>query len=299
MRLGIDLGGTKIEIIALAADGSERLRRRVATPRNDYRCTLQRIVNIVDETEKELGVQGSIGIGTPGAISPITGLLKNANSVWLNGRPFKHDLELLLGREIRVSNDANCFVLSEATDGAARAAEIAFGVIVGTGTGAGIAIRGQVLTGANAIAGEWGHNSLPWPQHDESPGPRCYCGKRGCIETFLSGPGMSADYYRISTCHLDSKDIVAAALRGDVQAEACLQGYERRMARSLAHVINILDPDVIVLGGGMSNLERLYQNVPVLWGKYVFSDRVSTRLVPARYGDSSGVRGAAWLWDDR
>jgi fructokinase len=298
MRLGIDLGGTKIEIIALAADGTERLRRRVATPRNDYRNTLQSIINLVDETENELGMQGSIGIGTPGAISPVTGLLKNANSVWLNGQAFKQDLESLLGREIKVSNDANCFVLSEATDGAAQTAEIVFGVIVGTGTGAGIAIRGHILTGTNAIAGEWGHNPLPWPKHDESPGPRCYCGNRGCIETFLSGPGMSADFCRVSSRYLDSKDIVAEALRGDAQAEACLQRYELRMARSLAHVINILDPDVIVLGGGMSNLARLYQNVPAIWGKYVFSDKVTTRLVPPRYGDSSGVRGAAWLWDD-
>jgi fructokinase len=196
-----------------------------------------------------------------------------------------------------VSNDANCFVLSEATDGAAQSAEIVFGVIAGTGTGAGISVRGQVLSGTNAIAGEWGHNPLPWPRSDELPGPRCYCGKQGCIETFLSGPGMAADFYRVSARHLDSKDIVAAALRGDVQAEACLQRYELRMARSLAHVINILDPDVIVLGGGMCNLERLYQNVPALWGQYIFSDQISTRLVPPRYGDSSGVRGAAWLWD--
>lgn len=298
IRLGIDLGGTKIEIIALGSDGSEILRRRVATPRNDYWETLQCISNLIDESESRLQIQCSIGIGTPGAISPATGLVKNSNSVWLNGQPLKHDLQVLLQREIKVSNDANCFVLSEATDGAARGAEIVFGVIIGTGTGAGIAIRGHILKGVNAIAGEWGHNPLPWADEDESPGPLCYCGRQGCIETYLSGPGMADDFYRFAKYRLTSEQIAVAASRGDTQAEACLRRYEQRMARGLAHIINILDPNVIVLGGGMSNLSRLYQNVPALWGQYIFSDQVHTRLVPPYYGDSSGVRGAAWLWNE-
>ncbi len=297
IRLGIDLGGTKIEIIALDASGQERLRKRVDTPQDDYPGTLQAISDLLKHAERELGEQGSVGICTPGAISPATGLLKNSNSVCLNGQPFKQDLENSLGREIRITNDANCFALSEATDGAAAGAEVVFGVIVGTGTGGGVVIRGRVLTGPNAIAGEWGHNPLPWPRDDERPGPDCYCGKQGCIETFLSGPGMSRDHLAVTQQGLSSHDIVEAAAKGDQSAEHTLQRYEDRMARSLAHVLNILDPDVIVLGGGMSNLQRLYGRVPRLWGQYVFSDHVDTRLVPPRYGDSSGVRGAAWLWN--
>ncbi|BCK87756.1 fructokinase [Sideroxyarcus emersonii] len=295
MRLGIDLGGTKIEIIALDDAGRELLRRRVPTPKGDYYETLQTITQLVRDAEAELGQQGSLGIGTPGALSRATGLLKNSNSVVLNGQPILQDLESLLQRKVQISNDANCFALSEATDGAAAGAEVVFGVILGTGVGAGIVVNGHVLTGPNGIAGEWGHNPLPWPQAEELPGPPCYCGKHGCIETFLSGPGM-AKLHQIETgVSLGSEEIMVRAGRGDVACERSMQLYENRLVRSLAHVINILDPDVIVLGGGMSNIERLYANVPKLWGNWVFSDRVDTRLVKHRFGDSSGVRGAAWL----
>ena len=295
MKLGIDLGGTKIEIIALDNDGSELLRRRVATPQGDYAATLQSIVGLVHTAEAELGQRGTVGIGTPGTISKATGLLKNSNSVHLNGKPVLQDLEALLKREIKISNDANCFALSEATDGAASGASVVFGVILGTGVGAGIVVNGKVLTGPNGIAGEWGHNPLPWPMAEELPGPECYCGQHGCIETFLSGPGM-AKLHQMETGEALSPDvIVARAAEGDKGCELSLQHYENRLARSLAHVINILDPDVIVLGGGMSNIERLYTNVPQLWSRWVFSDRVDTRLVKNKFGDSSGVRGAAWL----
>ncbi len=299
MRIGIDLGGTKIEGIALSDEGEELVRRRVPTPAGDYAATLQTIKTLVDEIESELNAAGSVGIGTPGALSPATGLLKNSNSVCMNGMPVFEDICRLLGREVRIANDANCFALSEATDGAAAGAEVVFGVIIGTGTGAGIVVRGHVLTGPNAIAGEWGHNPLPWPRDDERPGTACYCGRHGCIETWLSGPGMSRDYLESGGQAVEAKQVVALALGGDERAEACLQNYENRMARSLAHVINILDPDAIVLGGGMSNIERLYTRVPELWGQYVFSDRVDTRLLPPKFGDSSGVRGAAWLWNDQ
>ena len=295
MRLGIDLGGTKIEIIALDDHGSEVLRRRVATPRNDYYGTLNAIAQLVRDVETELGKQGALGIGTPGSLSRSTGLLKNSNSVALNGKPILHDLEELLQRKIQISNDANCFALSEAVNGAAAGAEVVFGVILGTGVGAGIVVNGHVLTGPNAIAGEWGHNPLPWPQPNELPGPKCYCGKHGCIETFLSGPGMMKLHEQETGETLGSTEIVLRAAQGDAGCERSMQTYEQRLARSLAHVINILDPDVIVLGGGMSNIERLYENVPALWGDWVFSDRVDTRLVRNQYGDSSGVRGAAWL----
>lgn len=297
MRLGVDLGGTKIEVIALADNGGELLRRRVPTPQDDYQGTLEALVDLVRLAEQELGETGPVGIGTPGAISPANGLLKNSNSVVLNGKSFKEDLEAALGRDVRISNDANCFALSEATDGAARGAGVVFGVIVGTGAGAGIVVNGRLLTGPNAIAGEWGHNPLPWPRHEECPGPPCYCGKRGCLETFLSGPGLADDCKRVSGKGLSTEAIVGAAEQGDMQAEAIMQRYEDRLARGLAHVINILDPDVIVLGGGLSNIRRLYTAVPVRWGRYVFSDRVDTRLVAPAHGDSSGVRGAAWLWD--
>ena len=297
MRIGIDLGGTKIEIIALDSSGSELVRQRVATPVNDYQQVLKTIVDLIDFAEQKTGQQGSIGIGTPGAISPATGLLRNSNSVCLNGQPVKQDIEKILGREIRIANDANCFALSEATDGAAQGAATVFAVIVGTGTGAGIVINGKLLTGPNAIAGEWGHNPLPWPVNDELPGPDCYCGKQGCIETFLSGPGLSEDYQKLTGQGVTAKEIVSRAEQGEENAEIILVAYEDRMARSLAHVINILDPDVIVLGGGMSNVLRLYKNVPAQWGQYVFSDKVFTKLVLPEYGDSSGVRGAAWLWD--
>jgi fructokinase len=297
MRLGIDLGGTKIELVALDDCGRQLLRRRVPTPRGDYRATLAQIAQLVRAAEAELGQQGSLGIGTPGAISRASGLLKNSNSVVLNGQPMQRDLEALLGRPVRIANDANCFALSEATDGAAAGAGVVFGVIIGTGVGGGIVVHGRVLAGANAIAGEWGHNPLPWPQADELPGPDCYCGKQGCIETFLSGPGMAQMHQRLSGENLDAQAIAARAAGGNSACELTLQQYETRLARSLAHVINILDPDAIVLGGGMSNIERLYENVPGLWGRWVFSDRVDTQLLRNRHGDSSGVRGAAWLWD--
>ena len=297
MRIGVDLGGTKIEIIALADDGRELLRRREATPRNDYRATLRAITDLVTGVEADVGQRGCVGVATPGAPSPGTGRIKNSNSVCLNGQLFKQDLEALLERKVRVANDANCFALSEATDGAARGAEVVFGVIVGTGTGAGIVVHGHLLTGPNAIAGEWGHNPLPWPRSNEHPGPRCYCGKNGCIETFLSGPGLSNDHRRVTNQQMSPREIVNAAMCGDQEGEASLKRYEDRMARALAHVINIIDPDVIVLGGGLSNLKRLYDNVPDLWQSYVFSDRIDTLLVSPRHGDSSGVRGAAWLWD--
>lgn len=298
MRIGVDLGGTKIEVLALAGDGRELLRRRVATPKNDYRATLQAITDLVRTIEENVGEQGRVGVATPGALSPITGRLKNSNSVCLNGQPFKEDLETLLERNVRTANDANCFTLSEATDGAAEDSEVVFGVIVGTGTGAGIVVNGHLLTGANAIAGEWGHNPLPWPRNDERPGPKCYCGKRGCIETFLSGPGLSNDHRRVTNQVMSAWEIVDEARHGNRDSEASLKRYEDRMARGLAHVINILDPDVIVLGGGLSNLERLYVNVPLLWPQYVFTDQIKTPLVPPRHGDSSGVRGAAWLWPE-
>jgi fructokinase len=297
IRIGVDLGGSKTEAVALADDGRELQRRRLMTPRHDYRATLQTIAELVQGFEAELGEQGSVGVGIPGAISPASGLVKNANSTWLNGMPLDRDLEQLLGRPVRLSNDANCFAISEAVDGAAAGAEMVFGVIVGTGTGGGVVIHGKPLTGPNAIAGEWGHNPLPWPRADELPGPACYCGKQGCIETWLSGPGFAAAYERMGGEKLSAEVIVSRAEEGDTLAESALQAYEDRMARALASVINVLDPDVIVLGGGMSKITRLYESVPRLWGRYVFSDRVDTRLLPPKHGDASGVRGAAWLWN--
>jgi len=297
MRIGIDLGGTKIEAIALDDSGDELFRQRVATPVNDYQKILATIVALIETVEQETHQQGSIGIGTPGALSPASGLLRNSNSVCMNHQPVKQDLEKLLQRKIRMANDANCFALSEATDGAAQGADVVFGVIVGTGTGGGIVANGKLLIGPNAIAGEWGHNPLPWPKDEERPGATCYCGKQGCIETFLSGPGMANDYHKKTAQQLSSAQIVELAEQGGGQAEDVLQCYEDRMARSLAHVINVLDPHVIVLGGGMSKIQRLYKNVPEQWGQYVFSDKVFTKLVAPEYGDSSGVRGAAWLWD--
>ncbi len=301
--IGIDLGGTKIEAAALSPGGELLLRHRVATPRDDYHATLQTISDLVRDVERDLGQQGSVGVGMPGTISPATGLVKNANSTWLNGRRLAEDLTALLERPVRFANDANCFALSEARDGSAAGAEVVFGVIVGTGTGGGIVVKGRVITGPNAVAGEWGHNPLPWPNESESPGPPCYCGLRGCIETFLSGPGLRRDYFDATGEDVESVEIVrrasgdAAAGEPGNAARATLERYEDRMARALATVINVLDPDVIVLGGGMSNILRLYENVPRRWDRYVFSDRVDTRLVPPRHGDSSGVRGAAWLWD--
>ena len=295
IRLGIDLGGTKIEIIALGDDGRELLRRRVATPKEDYRGILDAIEGLVAEAESALGERGSVGVGTPGSISRATGLLRGSNSLCLNGKPIRSDLEALLRRPVQITNDANCFALSEATDGAGAGAEVVFGVILGTGVGGGIVVRGHVLTGPNAIAGEWGHNPLPWPRDDERPGPQCFCGHSACIETFLSGPGVERDHLAMTGETLNSLDIAARAVAGYAACEATMRRYDERLARSLAHLINILDPDVVVLGGGMSNLARLYSNVPELWKPWVFSDRVDTRLVKHVHGDSSGVRGAAWL----
>jgi len=296
IRIGIDLGGTKIEGVALSADGRMMAGRRIATPRDDYPGTVRAIAGLVAALEAEAGARGTVGIGMPGAVSPATGLVKNANSTWLIGRPLQEDLDRAVGRTVRLANDANCFALSEACDGAAAGAEVVFGVIVGTGTGGGVAVRQRIITGPNAIAGEWGHNPLPWPEAEELPGAPCYCGRRGCIETWLSGPGLARDHERATGVRLDGEAIAALAAGGDAEAEATLRRYEARMARALASIINVLDPDVIVLGGGLSKLTRLYANVPARWASWVFSDRVDTRLAAPRHGDASGVRGAAWLW---
>jgi len=295
LHAGIDLGGTKIELIVLDEGGAERWRRRVATPGGDYRGTLEAIRQLLKAAEGELGPVAGVGLGTPGALSKATGKIKNANSTCLNGQPLQQDLQELLGRPVRIANDADCFALSEATDGAGAGAETVFGVILGTGVGGGIVAGGRLLSGANAITGEWGHNPLPAPEDDERPGPACYCGRSGCIETFLSGPALSAHHLKASGERLTAEAIVQAAESGDAPCLASLERYEDRLARALAGVINILDPAVIVLGGGLSNCRRLYEMVPETWGRYVFSDRVDTRLLPPRFGDSSGVRGAAWL----
>ena len=302
MRIGIDLGGTKIEGIALDGDGVERARLRVAAPSGDYDATVGAVAALVADLESEAGASANgIGVGIPGAVSPATGLIKNANSTWLIGKPLAGDLEAALGRPVRLANDANCFAVSEAIDGAARGAGVVFGVILGTGVVGGLVIGGKAITGLNAIAGEWGHNPLPWPTDDERPGPACYCSKRGCIETFLSGPGLARDFRQAGGDELAAPDVVALAgdgtAAGNAMAEAALERYEQRLARALASVINILDPDVIVLGGGLSNVGRLYDSVPRLWSDWVFSERVATPLLANVHGDSSGVRGAAWLWD--
>jgi fructokinase len=297
MRIGIDLGGTKMEGIALEDNGEITYRERIDTPRDDYAATVNALCQLVHTIEQQTGKQGSIGIGIPGTISPATGLVKNANSTWLIGQALNKDLEQQLQRPVRIANDANCFAVSEANDGAAAGAEIVFGVIIGTGTGGGICVNGRPLVGANAIGGEWGHNPLPWPQPDELPGPKCYCGLHGCIETWLSGTGFANRFREQSGKSLSAPKIIDLVEQGDKQAELALQQYEQRMARGLASIINVVDPDVIVLGGGMSNVQRLYDNVPKLWDAYVFSDRVDTKLVPPQHGDSSGVRGAAWLWE--
>ena len=324
LSFGIDLGGTKIELIALDAAGEELLRRRVPTPQNDYAATVAAIATLVHEAEAELKQGGTVGIGTPGAISPATGRMKNANSTCLNGQPLKEDLERTLARPVRLTNDANCLALSEATDGAAAGAAVVFGVILGTGVGGGIVVNGQVLDGANAIAGEWGHSPLPyfqfahtqadrastglhpatgealihpWPSPREfDAAPACYCGKKGCIETWLSGRALAADHVRYGGEALPAHEIAQLAQAGYGPCNATLMRYEERLARALAGVINLLDPDVIVLGGGVSNIKRLYDTVPKLWARYVFSDRIDTKLVAPQHGDSSGVRGAARLW---
>jgi fructokinase len=298
MRIGIDLGGTKIEGIALD-ESREVARVRIDTPRDDYAATVDAIAAVVADLERAIGTTATVGVGIPGTLSA-AGLVKNANSTWLLGQPLKIDLEARLAREVRIANDANCFAVSEATDGAAVGAEVVFGVIVGTGTGAGITVHGRILTGPNGIAGEWGHNPLPWADGDEIPGPQCYCGKQGCIETFLSGPGLTRDHEQRSGHRVAADEIAALAASGDPAADETMTRYEHRMARALAAVINIVDPDVIVLGGGLSNIARLYEHVPSVWGAYVFSagsvDIPRTRLRSAAHGDASGVRGAAWLW---
>lgn len=296
MRLGIDLGGTKIAAVVLGAAGDVLWQTRVPTPREDYDATVAAIRAVVDHAESAVGRRCTVGVGMPGALSPASGLVKNANSTWLIGQPFQRDLERALGREVRLANDANCLAVSEAVDGAAAGAPVVFGVILGTGTGGGIAVDGRVVTGVNAIAGEWGHNPLPWPHAHELPGPACYCGRRGCLETWLSGPGLAADFARRAGEPASGEEVAARADAGDPVAAATLDAWTSRLARGLATVINLLDPDVIVVGGGLSRIERLYADVPRLWSGWVFSDTVATRIVPAKYGDASGVRGAAWLW---
>jgi len=290
-RIGIDLGGTKIEAALIDPGGAMRDRRRIPTPIGDYDAEIAAVAGLVLAIEREHGIRASVGIGIPGTISAQTGLVKNANSTWLIGRPLQRDVIAMLDREVRFANDANCFALSEAVDGAAAGCAGVFGAILGTGVGGGIVIDGRIVTGVNAVAGEWGHNPLPWPQANELPGPSCYCGRAGCIETFLSGPGLARDHGSLT-----GPEIVAAAETGDAAALATLERYAERLARALASVINLLDPDAIVLGGGLSGIAMLYERVPALWRRFVFSDTVETRLLPPKHGDSSGVRGAAWLW---
>lgn len=295
-RIGIDLGGTKIEAAAIDREGRITIRRRTATPSGDYDATVTAMAALVHGIEAELGRGLSVGVGIPGTAIPGTGLIKNANSTWLIGRPLGRDLETALDRPIRLANDANCFALSEASDGAATGCANVFGVILGTGVGGGVVIDGRIVVGANAIAGEWGHNPLPWPRADELPGSPCYCGRCGCIETFLSGPGLAADHRRHGGGKIPGEQIAARAANGDAACQATLDRHAERLARALAHMINILDPDAIVLGGGLSGIAGLYKEVPQQWGKFVFSDTVLTRLLPPKHGDASGVRGAAWLW---
>jgi fructokinase len=299
MRIGIDLGGTKIEVIALDESGATLARRRVATPVGDYDGTVRAIAGLVEGVEAELGARGSVGIATPGAISNRTGLMKNSNSTVLNGRPLDRDIAAALGRPIRMENDANCFALSEAVDGAAAGAAVVFGVILGTGVGGGLVVERRVVTGRNRIGGEWGHNPLPWPRDDERPGAACYCGKAGCVETFLSGSGLARSYRATTGVDTSAEEIARAAGQGEAAALASLELYRDRLARSLAVVVDIVDPDVVVLGGGLSNMESLYEDLPACVARYAFSDALDTRIVRAIHGDSSGVRGAAWLWPQR
>lgn len=297
MKIGIDLGGTKIEGVLLDSSGREQIRKRVPTPRGEYVDILAAVASLVRELEATSAADCTVGIATPGSLNR-QGLLRNSNTVELNGKPLLADLQETMQRPLRISNDANCFTLSEAHDGAAAGHSNVFGVIIGTGTGGGIVVNGHVLDGSNRIAGEWGHNPLPWPEPSELPGPPCYCGKNGCIETFLSGPALSAHFHELSGQSVSAVDIVLRADRGEDKAERMLQIYERRLAKALASVINVLDPQCIVLGGGLSNVQRLYNHVPAIWGDYIFSDSVNTLLLPPRFGDSSGVRGAAWLWGE-
>jgi fructokinase len=296
VRIGIDLGGTKIEAVALGPGGAEVFRRRVPTPRDDYDATIRAIGDLVAGAEAAVGEPCTVGVGIPGTVSPATDLVKNANSMWLIGRPLHRDLATALARPVRLENDANCFALSEAVDGAGRGARVVFGVIVGTGTGGGIVVDGRVLTGPNGVAGEWGHNPLPWAGPEDEPALPCWCGKRGCVETWLSGPGFAREFERRTGARRDPAEVALLAEEGDAAARTAFAAYARRMAKALAAVVNVLDPDIIVLGGGMSNLRFLYDAVPPLLGEYAFSDRVDTPLRPPAHGDASGVRGAAWLW---
>lgn len=302
MRIGIDLGGTKTEVIALSEDGEQRFRHRLPTPRNDYQQTIETIATLVAMAEKATGQTGTVGIGIPGSISPYTGVVKNANSTWLNGQPFDKDLSARLQRDVRLANDANCLAVSEAVDGAAAGAQTVFAVIIGTGCGAGVALNGRAHIGGNGTAGEWGHNPLPWMDEDElryREEVPCYCGKQGCIETFISGTGFATDYHRLSGNPLKGSEIIRLVEAQNALAELALSRYERRLAKSLAHVVNILDPDVFVLGGGMSNIDRLYKTIPPLIKQFVFGGECETPVRKALHGDSSGVRGAAWLWPQK
>jgi len=296
LRIGVDLGGTKIEFVALESDGTELHRHRIATPRNDYEGTVHAIADGVKEMEKQVGRTATVGVGIPGTVSTRTGLVKNANSTWLIGNPFDKDLSRALDREVRCANDANCLAVSEATDGAGAGRHLVFGVILGTGCGGGIAIDGRVHSGSNGVAGEWGHNTLPWMRADEFPGPACYCGKNGCIETWISGTGLEKDYERATRVSLRGPEILARSETGEPAALAALERFEDRLARGLAGVINLLDPDIIVMGGGASQIPRIYKNVPARLGEYVFGKEAETPMLAAKHGDSSGVRGAAWLW---
>jgi fructokinase len=299
MRIGIDLGGTKIEALALDDKGVELSRHRIDTPRDNYDATIKAMAGLVHRLEQETGRTGTVGAGIPGSISRITGLVKNSNSTWLNGRPLDRDLTVALGREVRIANDANCLAVSEATDGAAAGKRVVFGVILGTGCGGGVAVDGCVHEGPNGVAGEWGHNPLPWPSPEEYPGPACYCGKRGCMEMWVSGTGIALDYKTVTGRSRTTREIVSEFDAGERDAAAAIERFEDRLARGLAEVINILDPDMIVIGGGVSRVERLYQELPRRLPAYVFGGEVSTPILPAVYGDSSGVRGAAWLWPNR
>jgi fructokinase len=296
VRIGVDLGGTKIEFVALDRDGRELHRRRLATPREDYEATVRAIKDGVEQIERELQRRATVGVGIPGTVSSITHTVKNANSTWIIGKPFDRDLGKALNREVRCANDANCLAVSEATDGAGAGKHLVFAVILGTGCGGGIAVDGRVHNGRNGVAGEWGHTVLPWMRPDEFPGPPCYCGFRGCIETWISGTGLEADYARATNTKLRGKEIIARCEQGEPHAVACVQRYEDRLTRSLAQLVNILDPDVIVLGGGVSQVPRLYQNVPHRLKEYVFGREADTPVLVAKHGDASGVRGAAWLW---
>jgi fructokinase len=296
MRIGLDLGGTKIEALAIDNKGAELVRHRIDTPRNDYEATVMAMAGLVRRIEEETGSIGTVGAGIPGSISSVTGLVKNSNSTWLNGRPFHRDLTAALAREVRVANDANCLAVSEATDGAAAGKHVVFGVILGTGCGGGVAIDGHVHAGPNGVGGEWGHNPLPWPRPEEAPGPACYCGKRGCMEMWVSGTGVALDYKNTTGRVRTTRDIMSDFEAGDPDAAAAVERFIDRLARGLANVINILDPDVLVFGGGLSRAQYLYQELPKKLPVYVFGGEAATPVLQAKYGDSSGVRGAAWLW---